>query len=133
MNKIKYLQSFHQRRALLLSSAAIPALAWARALRAQQQGKVWRVGFLAQRTRRESLDADMYGAFVRGMRELGYVEGRNLVIEWRYADGKVERLPELAAELTRLNVDAIARPRHSATRWKPMRAGRIRADWLLYA
>ena len=73
---------------------------------AQQQGKVWRVGFLAAR-RPGSLDSDVYGAFVRGLRELGYVEGKNLVIEWRFADGMLERLPGLAAELVRLKVDII--------------------------
>jgi putative tryptophan/tyrosine transport system substrate-binding protein len=74
---------------------------------AQQQGKVWRVGFLAQRSRPASLDTDVYGAFPRGMRNLGYVEGKNLVIEWRFADGKIERLAGLAAELVRLKVDVI--------------------------
>jgi putative ABC transport system substrate-binding protein len=65
---------------------------------AQQQGKVWRVGFLIAR-RLAPGDFNYYDAFPQGMRELGYVEGRNLVIEWRYADGKFERLPDLAAEL----------------------------------
>ena len=74
---------------------------------AQQRGKVWRVGFLAQRSRPVSLELDMYGAFPRGMREFGYVEGKNLLIEWRFADGKVERLPGLAAELVRSKVDVI--------------------------
>ena len=74
---------------------------------AQQQGKVWRVGFLALRGRPESLNSDVYGAFSQGLRELGYVEGRNLVIEWRFADGKYERLPGLVAELMQLNVDVI--------------------------
>jgi putative ABC transport system substrate-binding protein len=74
---------------------------------AQQAGKVWRVGFLAFPTRPSSLDSHVFGAFPRGMRELGYVEGRNLLIEWRFADGKVELLPELAAELVRLKVDVI--------------------------
>ena len=73
---------------------------------AQQQSRLWRVGFLAPR-KPLSLESDAYGAFVLGMRELGYVEGKNLVIEWRLADGKVERLPELAAELVRLKVDVI--------------------------
>jgi len=73
---------------------------------AQQQGKVWRVGFLTQRRRPDSIDADFIGAFPRGMRELGYVEGRNLFIEWRF-DERSERLPDLAAELVRLNVDVI--------------------------
>ena len=75
---------------------------------AQQQGKVWRVGFLSQR-HMEFVDADYYyGPFTQGMRELGYVEGRNLVIEWRSAEGEIERLPELAAELVRLKVDVLA-------------------------
>ena len=75
---------------------------------AQQPGKVWRVGFLSQTTRPASLsDSYNYGAFLRGMRELGYVEGKNLVIEWRFADNKPERLSDLAMELVKLNLDAI--------------------------
>ena len=75
---------------------------------AQQQGKVWRVGFLSQRRHVDFLDSDYYyGPFRQGMRELGYVEGKNLVIEWRSAEGKFERLPDLAAELVQLKVDVI--------------------------
>lgn len=75
---------------------------------AQQKSKIWRVGFLAQR-RLEFVDSDVaYGPFVQGMRELGYVVGKNLVIEWRSADGKSERLSELAAELVRMKVDVLA-------------------------
>jgi putative ABC transport system substrate-binding protein len=85
---------------------ALGACAFTRDLRAQERGKMWRVGFLAPR-RPASIESDPYGAFAAGMRELGYVEGRNLVIEWRFADGNFERLAELAAELVRLNVDVI--------------------------
>ena len=74
---------------------------------AQQQGKVWRIGFLSSRSRPVSIDSDVFGAFRLGMRELGYVEGKSLVIEWRFADSKLERLPDLAAELVRLRVDVI--------------------------
>ena len=75
---------------------------------AQPSTKVWRVGFLAQR-HLDFVDADVnYGPFMQGMRELGYVEGKNLVIEWRSAEGKIERLPELAAELARLKLDVLA-------------------------
>ena len=74
---------------------------------AQQQGKVWRLGILAFRSRPESIDSDSYGAFPRGMRALGYVEGKNLAIEWRWADGNAERLQGLAAELAQLKVDVI--------------------------
>ena len=73
----------------------------------QQPGKVWRIGFLSQR-HVDFVDADYYyGPFTQGMRELGYVEGKNLTIEWRSAEGKAERLPELAAELVRLRVDIL--------------------------
>jgi putative ABC transport system substrate-binding protein len=71
----------------------------------QQQGKVWRVGFLLPAS--ASLSSSNTNAFLKGMRELGYVEGKNLVIEWRFADGKLERLPGLAAELVQLKVDII--------------------------
>ena len=54
-----------------------------------------------------SLDTDYVGAFLKGMRELGYVEGKNLVIEWRFAEGRTELLPVLAAELVRMQVDVI--------------------------
>ena len=75
---------------------------------AQQQGKVWRVGFLSAR-HIDFIDTDdYYGPFTQGLRELGYVEGKNLVIEWRSGEGKSERLPELAAELVRLKVDVLA-------------------------
>ncbi len=74
---------------------------------AQQQGKIWRIGFLSTR-RVEISDSDFaYGPFRQGMRELGYVEGRNLVIEWRSAEGKTERLAAMAAELVKLKVDLI--------------------------
>jgi len=83
---------------------------------AQQQGKIWRVGFLSQRARPDSLDSDIFGAFPRGMRDLGYVEGENLMIEWRFANGNVERLPGLVAELIRLKVDAIVTSSTPATK-----------------
>ena len=74
---------------------------------AQQQGKVWRVGFLAPR-HVDFVDSDYYySSFRPGMRELGYVDGKNLVIEWRSAEGNNERLPGLAAELVQLKVDVI--------------------------
>ena len=69
-----------------------------------QQGRVWRVGLLTLSSR---LDSDPAGAFPQAMRELGYIEGKNLVIEWRFADGKNERLPDMAVELVRLKMDLI--------------------------
>ena len=73
----------------------------------QTPGKVWRVGFLAAR-HVDFVDADfIYGPFTQGMRELGFIAGKNLVIEWRSSEGKSERLPELAAELVRLKLDVL--------------------------
>ena len=75
---------------------------------AQQQAKVWRIGFLAVLSRSTLSNPDVdYDAFVKGMRELGYIEGKNLVIEWRFADGKYELLPRLAAELVQMQVQVI--------------------------
>ena len=71
----------------------------------QQAGKVYRLGFLGI-TRPRARSAP-YEALVAGLRELGYVEGKNLVIEERYADGRPERYDELAAELVALRVDSI--------------------------
>src|SRR6266550_7547311 len=72
-----------------------------------QQGKIWRVGFFYFGSRQSALDTGRYSAFVQGMRELGYVEGKNLIIEARFGDGKIEQLPRLAAELVQLKVDVI--------------------------
>jgi putative ABC transport system substrate-binding protein len=74
---------------------------------AQPQGKVWRVGFLSARSRPASIDTDNYSGFPRGMRELGYIEGKNLIIEWRFAEGQYDRLPGLAADLVRVKCDVI--------------------------
>ena len=95
------------KRRTLLVSLAVSALAPLPAF-AQAPGKVWRVGFLSYR-HMDFVDADYYyGPFTQGLRELGYVVGKNLVIEWRSAEGQAERLPELAAELVRLKVDVLA-------------------------
>ena len=66
-------------------------------------GKIYRIGYLSPIAGLEARDR----AFLQGLQELGYVEGRNIVIEYRFAHGKFERLAELAAELVRLDVDVI--------------------------
>src|SRR5450432_3835473 len=82
------------------------------AARAQQAGKVYRIGYLSAPTRASVEQA--LQAFLRTLRELGWVEGQNLIIEYRWADGKIERLPDLAAELVRLRLDLIVAPAASA-------------------
>jgi len=75
--------------------------AWPRAARAQQQaGKVPRIGFLSLTS--PSDRPPLLDAFRQGLRELGWVEGQNIVIDYRYAEDRVGRLPDLAAEVVRL-------------------------------
>jgi putative ABC transport system substrate-binding protein len=93
-----------RRLVVALGAASLSAPRW---MLAQTSAKVWRVGFLTLRNRPDSFDTNVPGAFKTGLRELGYVEGKNLVIEWRFADGKPERLAGLAAELVQLKVDVI--------------------------
>jgi putative ABC transport system substrate-binding protein len=94
-----------RRRFLIALGAGV--LAVPRGSLAQQQPKVARVGFFYFASRQSSLDTGRYNAFVQGMRELGYVEGKNFIIEARFGDGKAERLPALAAEMVSLKVDVI--------------------------
>ena len=89
--------------ASLIVSATLFALCVA--ARAQQPKKVPRIGFLVGES--ASLAAPRTQAFRQGLRELGYVEGKNIAIEYRYSEGKRDRIPELAAELVRLKVDVI--------------------------
>jgi putative ABC transport system substrate-binding protein len=80
---------------------------------AQSQAKVSRIGILATANPRS---APFYQAFEQRLRELGYVEGQNIAFEYRDAEGKLDRLPALAAELVRLNVNAIVTATDAATR-----------------
>jgi len=71
----------------------------------EDRNKVWRVGFLSPVSASNMFQST--DAFVHGMRDLGYVDGKNLVIEWRFADGQFERLPSMAADLVQAKVDVI--------------------------
>ena len=93
------------RRAFLLAAAAWPALAWAGAVRAQAPAKVRRIGLLSPWTPSDT--AVWHQAFRQGLRDLGWIEGKNISIEYRHAEGRHDRLPDLAADLVRLKVDVI--------------------------
>jgi len=73
----------------------------------QQVGKIPRIGFLSPSSPSDSRNRFRLGALQQGLRELGYVEGQNISIDSRWAEGKYERLPSLATELVRLKVDVI--------------------------
>src|SRR5499427_572383 len=83
----------------LLGGAAV--LAWPLGARAQQSSKMWQMGFIARG------HETFYDALFEGLRELGYVEGRNLIVERRYAGDRTDKFQEFAAEMVRLNVDII--------------------------
>ncbi len=93
------------RRESIIAFVALGAVAGSIASFAQQQGKVWRVGFLSLYSASEIVQNT--AAFLKALRELGYIEGKNLVVEWRFAEGSFERLPDLAANLVQLKVDVI--------------------------
>jgi putative ABC transport system substrate-binding protein len=75
--------------------------------RAQSSGKVWRIGFYYFGSQKSAQETGRYAMFLQGMREHGYTEGKNYVIEARYADGQVDRLPALTDEFKKLKVDLI--------------------------
>jgi putative tryptophan/tyrosine transport system substrate-binding protein len=83
------------------------AAVWPAAACGQHGGKIWRIGFLAGGVRPVALESSQWSGFPQGMRELGYVEGRDFVIEWRFAGGRPERLPGLAADLMWAKVDIV--------------------------
>jgi putative tryptophan/tyrosine transport system substrate-binding protein len=94
---------FDQRRRAFITLLGGAVVAWPLATRAQQTGKVARIGFL----RYASPHQKHFNGFREGLRANGYIEGQNIVIEQRYADGAFDRIGELAAELVRLNLDVI--------------------------
>ena len=87
---------------------------WLATVGAQQRTKIPRIGYLSVNS--PSSEVTRTESFQQGLRELGYVEGKNIVIEWRYAQGKLDRLPVLAAELVSLNMDIIVTGGTGSTR-----------------
>lgn len=99
-------QVIPRRRFLLAAAGALAALP------AGAQGRVYRIGYLSTRASRSAID----DAFIAGMQALGYAEGRNLAIEYRYAGNDFSRLPALAEELVRLDVEVIVTATTAGTR-----------------
>ena len=92
------------RRTFLAGTGGV-LLAGPRAVEAQRAPKVWRIGFLGTRTAADT--APLIDAFREGLRELGWTESQNIVIEFRFGDGKLDRLPNLASDLVQLKSDVI--------------------------
>jgi putative tryptophan/tyrosine transport system substrate-binding protein len=101
--EIKFKSAFRNLKSAILICAMLCGLCFS--AEAQQSGKVFRIGFLDPSN--ASGMAVLLEAFRQEMRKLGWIEGKNITIEYRFAEQKSERLPELAADLVRLNVDLI--------------------------
>lgn len=99
------MSKFPRRKAVLSAAAlfAIPLLSFA-----QKQSKVWRIGFLTNGTVTSS--QGQLDAFVRGLGELGYTDGKNVILELRWAEGKLDRLPALVTELLAQKIDLLFAP-----------------------
>ena len=95
-----------KRRQLLIAIGAGSLFGSLPRLTIAQKGPT-RIGFLATRSKPTVWNADYYGAFLRGMQDLHYTEGKDFAMEWRFADGDSARLPELANELVKSKVDII--------------------------
>jgi putative ABC transport system substrate-binding protein len=93
------------RRAVIAGTLAL--LAWPPAAEAQTAAKVYRVGLLGGSTPTSPEASHVWEGFFQGLRDRGYVVGENIVVEGRFYEDRIDRLPSLAAELVRLQVDVI--------------------------
>jgi putative ABC transport system substrate-binding protein len=93
------------RRRIFIGSLASAAVVWPLTTRAQETGKIYRLGQLSAGTKASRIP--LLANFMRGMRELGYIEGQNLIIEHRYAEGEFARLPSMLRELLAWKPDAL--------------------------
>jgi putative ABC transport system substrate-binding protein len=112
-----------RRREFITLLGGAPAI-WLPASRAQPAGRVYRMGWLSIGSREQTLH--LIEAFEEGLRSLGYRVGSDIVIEYRFADGEMERVPALAAELVRLGVDVVtvgSNPVTGIRTFRPIGAG----------
>jgi putative tryptophan/tyrosine transport system substrate-binding protein len=97
-------------RRTLIAAIAASLLGGPVSARAQQAGKIYRIGILGNVPVSDSQGAKVWGALTQGLRDLGYVESQNLIVDHRSTEGRSERLPTLAGELVRLKPDVIVVP-----------------------
>jgi len=103
-------------RRIVLSAMAAILVALPLASRAQPAARVYRIGFLGAASASAPVSVRRIEAFRRGLHELGYLEGKNIIVDIRWAEGDADRLPELARELIRLRVDVLVTQGTTATR-----------------
>ena len=106
--------TIHNRKLAVVFAIVVALTVYGARAQAQQPSKIPGIGFLSNSS--ASTLAARAAAFQQGLRQLGYIEGKNIVIEWRYAEGNQDHLPALAAELVRLKVEAIVTTGATVTR-----------------
>jgi len=108
----------HIERRKFLATLGSAAAAWPLTARAQQStSTVRRIGFLLPGGPRTTVVRGQLEAFRQGLKEYGWIEGQNIIVEYRFAEGKEDALPGIAAELVRLRPDVIV----TEARWQPRR------------
>lgn len=112
---------------VVLAVTPLGATASAQEYKAQQAGKVHRIGFLGNST--AAFEANLVGPLREGLRERGYVEGQNILIEYRWAEGNYERFPTLIAELLARNVEVIVTAVHRPPSRSKRRQCRFLSSW----
>src|SRR5215472_12299615 len=105
LSALTMLLSRHTKRREFITLIGGGAVAWPLEARAQQPAKLPFIGFMGQTTR--SVAGEWTAAFVQRLRELGWIDGHNVAIEYRWGEGRNERFAEIAAEFVRLKVDVI--------------------------
>jgi len=122
-------QGTKMRRRELLVAIATTAAVWSLAVRAQQgERKLRRIGHLIGGT--QAVTSRVSVGLIEGLRDLGYVEGRDYIVEYRYAEGHYDRFPVLAAELVRLNVDVVVLGTPAAISAMRRQQVQYRLSWL---
>jgi putative tryptophan/tyrosine transport system substrate-binding protein len=120
-----------KRREFIALLGGMAAISWPLAARAQQTGKLPTIGFLGADA---SAFSPWTAAFVARLRELGWIEGKTIAIEYRWSQGRSERYAEIAAEFVRLKVDAIVTVGSAVLRFRPVygrgQPRRRRVVWL---
>ncbi|MEI7570513.1 MAG: ABC transporter substrate-binding protein [Alcaligenaceae bacterium] len=101
------MHKLHRGRRSVVAALGAGLIAAASGPFAQDRTKVWRIGVLSGRQRPSAIDATPLSGFITGLRELGYIEGKNVIVEWRFLEGRYELIPELTNELVRSRVDIL--------------------------
>jgi hypothetical protein len=118
----------YMRRREFITIVGAAAAGWPFAARAQRTGKMYRIGILLLDTPANVARSPRIRAFLQGLQDLGWIDGQNVTLEWRYGEGQSERLAALAADLANIKVDITSRRRQPQP--APQNRQAARSPWL---